>query len=148
MNIFTARKPSCGKVMFLHLSVSHSVHRGCVYPSTQRVGVCIPVCNGERVLPLGPGVYTPPGQTPSGQTPCWADTPSGHTHPLGRHPPYTHPPDGPLSRQCASYWNAFLFDRLCVLHKVTEVYPPLTSPIRTHSHRAKAKMKAKIFFDV
>ena len=26
--IFTARKRSCGKVMFLHLSVSHSVHRG------------------------------------------------------------------------------------------------------------------------
>ena len=24
--IFTARKQSCGKVMFLHLSVSHSVH--------------------------------------------------------------------------------------------------------------------------
>ena len=24
----TARKRSCGKVMFLHLSVSHSVHRG------------------------------------------------------------------------------------------------------------------------
>ena len=26
--IFTTRKWSCGKVMFLHLSVSHSVHRG------------------------------------------------------------------------------------------------------------------------
>ena len=25
--IFTARKRSCGKVMFLHLTVSHSVHR-------------------------------------------------------------------------------------------------------------------------
>ena len=25
--IFTARKQSCGKVMFLHSSVSHSVHR-------------------------------------------------------------------------------------------------------------------------
>ena len=25
---FTARKVSCGKVVFLHLSVSHSVHRG------------------------------------------------------------------------------------------------------------------------
>ena len=25
--VFTARKRSCGKVMFLHLSVSHSVHR-------------------------------------------------------------------------------------------------------------------------
>ena len=26
--LFTVRKRSCGKVMFLHLSVSHSVHRG------------------------------------------------------------------------------------------------------------------------
>ena len=29
----TVRKRSCGKVMFLHLSVGHSVHRGGVYPS-------------------------------------------------------------------------------------------------------------------
>ena len=28
-NIFTVRKRSCGKVMFLHLSVSRSVHRPC-----------------------------------------------------------------------------------------------------------------------
>ena len=28
IDIITARKRSCGKVMFLHLSVSHSVHRG------------------------------------------------------------------------------------------------------------------------
>ena len=27
-SLFTARKQSCGKVMLLHLSVSHSVHRG------------------------------------------------------------------------------------------------------------------------
>ena len=30
--IVTARKRSCGKVRFLHLSVSHSVHRGCTHP--------------------------------------------------------------------------------------------------------------------
>ena len=43
VRIFTVRKRSCGKVMLLHLSVSHSVHRRgggsvwggcvCVYPS-------------------------------------------------------------------------------------------------------------------
>ena len=34
VNVITVRKQSCGKVMFLHLSVSHSVHRGgAVYPS-------------------------------------------------------------------------------------------------------------------
>ena len=27
-DIITVRKRSCGKVMFLHLSVSHSLHRG------------------------------------------------------------------------------------------------------------------------
>ena len=31
--IFTARKRSCGKVMFLQLPTSHSVHRLGVYPS-------------------------------------------------------------------------------------------------------------------
>ena len=34
--IFAVRKRSCGKVMFLHLSVSHSVHRG--------GGVCPSAC--------------------------------------------------------------------------------------------------------
>ena len=44
--------------MFLHLSVSHSVHRGMS--------------------------STPPGQTPPGRHP-WVDTLLGR-HPLGRHP--------------------------------------------------------------
>ena len=35
----TVRKRSCGKVMFLHLSVSHSVHGG-----------CIPACTGQTPL--------------------------------------------------------------------------------------------------
>ena len=35
---FNVRKRSCWKVMFLHLSVSHSVHRGGVYPSMQWAG--------------------------------------------------------------------------------------------------------------
>ena len=32
IGIFTVRKRSCGKVMFLHLFVSHSIHRGGVHP--------------------------------------------------------------------------------------------------------------------
>ena len=40
--LITARKRSCGKVMFLHLSISHSVH-------------------------LGGKVFAPPGQTPPRQ---------------------------------------------------------------------------------
>ena len=48
---------SCGKVMFLHLSFGHSVHRG----------ECAPV--HARIDPLGR--HPLPGQTPLGQTsPC------------------------------------------------------------------------------
>ena len=60
LTIFTARKRSCGKVMFLHLSVSHSVHRGGAVSQHE----------------MGRGC-TPPRQTPSLR----------QTHPLGRHPP-------------------------------------------------------------
>ena len=62
----TARKRSCGKVMFLHLSVSHySVHsRG-----------YIPACNGQQGSvsqnAMGQGVYTPTSQQ------------AGSTHPTG-----------------------------------------------------------------
>ena len=44
--IVTVRKRSCGKVMFLHLSVSHSVHRGGCLP-----GGCIPACTGQTPPP-------------------------------------------------------------------------------------------------
>ena len=85
--VFTARKRICGKVMFLHLSVSHSIHRV----------VCPSAC-WDTPRPH-------PGQTP----PKWADTP------LGRHqPPWVD--TAPLSRHpqgdgycCGRYWNAFLF---------------------------------------
>ena len=80
---FSARKRSCRKVMFLHLSVSHSVHRvGGVYLSMQWVRRCTP-----------PGRHLP-RQTPPRQTPL---------PPLGR-----HPPKRPLDGWYASYWNAFL----------------------------------------
>ena len=79
--IITVHKRSCRKVMFLHLSVSHSVHMGCV--SQHALGQ----------TPLG---QTPPGQTLPGRYP-----PGRHLlgrHLLGRHPPaqcmlgYTHLP--------------------------------------------------------
>ena len=81
--IFTVRKRSCGKVMFLHLE-------------------------GERCNP--PGRH-PPGHPPR-QTPPWTDTHSlpGKTSPLDRHPPSRPPPpDGHCSGRYASYWNLFLF---------------------------------------
>ena len=52
--IFTARKLSCGKVMFLHLSVSHSAHRGSPW---QRP----PLTETPWQRPFG---QTPPGQRP------------------------------------------------------------------------------------
>ena len=48
--INTVRKGSCGKVMFLHLSVSHSVHMGCI-------SACIEA------------------DTPQTEPPPWADRP-------------------------------------------------------------------------
>ena len=107
-DFITARKRSCGKVMFLDVSVSHSVQG-----------------EGWGCLALGQGVamgqgcasgskgYTPPGHTPwstpPGHTP---DTPPdthtpGHTQP---HTSRTHTP--PTSGRYASYWNAFLFGLL------------------------------------
>ena len=92
--IFTARKQSCGKVMFLHLSVSHSVQRGGLFQHTTSRG-----CVSQHAM--GRGMYTHrqtlhcPGQTSPRQTCPWADTSPGQTtppqtppgkHPLGRHP--------------------------------------------------------------
>ena len=87
-------KQICGKVMFFHLSVSPSVHRG----------VCIPACIGAHT-PLGrhppravhAGIH-PPAQCMLGYTSllpsaCW-DTPAPSGHCCGWY---------------ASYWNAFLF---------------------------------------
>ena len=77
----TIHKQSCGKVMFLHLSMILGRHP--------------------------PGKHLPCRQPP-GQTPLHPqeDThPPGKT-PLGRHPP--PPGDGYCSRWYASYWNAFL----------------------------------------
>ena len=64
------------KVMFLHLSVSHSVHRE---------GVCLRACWDIH----------PPGQTPPlEQTPPRADPPWEQTPPGGRHPPGSRYPLG------------------------------------------------------
>ena len=77
--LVTVRKRSCGKVMFLHLSVSHSLH------------------GGRGVSPLVHAGQTLPSRHPR------ADTPYGQI-PLGRHPPA----DGYYCGRCTSYWNAFL----------------------------------------
>ena len=73
--------------MFLHLSVSHSVHTG-VYPSMQWVGRYIPLTDA-------PQTGTLPVQTPI----LHGDNPPGQT--LPRQKPLGRPPsvDPPLRRQ-------------------------------------------------
>ena len=77
--VITVRK-EVAKVMFLHLSVSHSVHRG-----------GLPQCM-LGYHPPGPG--NPLEQTPRDQAP-----------PRSRHPPA----DSYCCGRYASYWNALLF---------------------------------------
>ena len=84
------------KVMFLHLSVSHSVHRG----GSASVNATIP-----------PPPH--PGADPTGTR-----HPPGARHPPGtRYPPQYQapPPDGYRCGRYASYWNGFLCYNLHVL---------------------------------
>ena len=111
-NIFTALKRSCGKVMFLHLSVSHSIHgdvRG--YGS----GVCV---SGSG------GVYNPSGHTPPCHT-SWPHTSLGHTprHPSGHTPSpgptqppphYGEQPGGTHPTGMLSCFNFFFFSKLLI----------------------------------
>ena len=89
--------------MFLHLSVSHSVHRVGVYPSMQWAGVYTPRQTLPRQIP-------PLGGHPLGRHPPDRHSLPGR-HAQGRHPHprQIHPQDGHWSGQCTSYWNAFLF---------------------------------------
>ena len=95
------------KLIFLHLSVIHSVHRG---------GGCLPQCMlgyhhpPEQTLPWAD---TPPGADPPGADPL----PPGADIPRTRHPPGSRPPGADsgirsTSGRYASYWNAFLYFKL------------------------------------
>ena len=82
LDIMGSYRPQCsyGKVMFLHLSVILSMG-----------GVCPSAC-WDTPPDRHPQADTPSGQTPPlGRHPLWADTPSGQTPPLGRHPLWTDP---------------------------------------------------------
>ena len=94
VHMFTVRKRSCGKVMFLQACVKNYVHGG-----------CLPDTPPAQTWQTPPGGQTPPGR----QTPPWqAGTPMA-----GRHPSA----DGYCRGRCASYWNAFLFT-LCKISPV------------------------------
>ena len=74
------------------------------------------------------GVH-PPRQTP----PLGRQPPPGQTPPSGRHPPRQIPPwadtsppqDSHCSGRYASYWNAFLFGKICATNcmEVKEIDP-------------------------
>ena len=101
-SIFTVRKRSCGKVIFLHLSVSHSVHRGDTLPRqvppsgryTPRAGTPPPPW---QVFPLPPGQVHPPGQVypPGRYTPRQVHPPRQVHHPPGRYTPQAGTPTPP-----------------------------------------------------
>ena len=102
--------------MFLHLSVSHSVHgRGKVYPSMHwdrhsTLGRHIPACTGAYM-----GRHIP---VCMGRHPSLADI---SQHALGQTPPS---PDDHCSGRYASYWNAFLFRNIflnCSLYDSSDV---------------------------
>ena len=126
--LITARKPSCGKVVFLHLSVILFTKEG-VYPSMQWAGG----------LPRE-GVW--PGGVHPLPTACWVSThPWADTLP-GRQtiPP---PRDSHWSGQYASYWNVdigIVLSKMC-FERNTEMGIPLQYLESFHLRRAsKTKM--------
>ena len=98
--VITGPNSSCGKVMFLHLSVSHSVHRGW----------------GVSQYAMGQLQATPRANTPQVDTPLWANSPPDRQTP----PPWADAPylsyllclhSSTETVKCgryASYWNAVL----------------------------------------
>ena len=98
------------KVMFLRLSVSHSVHVGVPRQVPPQAGTPL------RADTPSPGRYTS-GLVPSGQVHPQAGTPPWQVHSPGRYPPGRYPPlpttvhagIRSTSGRYASYWNAFLY---------------------------------------
>ena len=106
-----------GKVMFLHLSVSHPVHQG---------DGCLPLVLGGGGLPHSgltppsrhhlapPHGQAPPAQCMPGYTPLTAQCMLGYTPPAQCMLGYTTPPCPvhgiwSTSGRYASHWNTFLF---------------------------------------
>ena len=112
--IITVRNSSCGKAMFLQVSVILSTVGGvCLWvqggtPPGQTCPRQIPHKAGTPLVRYPLDRHLPWADTPQADT-IWADTPLSR-HPLADIPqPDTPLPDGHYNRQYASYWNAFLF---------------------------------------
>ena len=75
------------KIMFLHLSVSHSVHRG-EYLGRCHPGQVHPMAGTPPWAGTPPRqVYSPLGRYRPGQVPPQAGMPPGQVHPQGRYTP-------------------------------------------------------------
>ena len=106
--IITARKRSCGKVMFLHLYVSPSIHAGGLCMMSLLVWLPGPLfllgvsVSGPIFLPGGlADIDLPQTEIPLDRDPPDRDPP-------GQRPPDQRPPCTVKSGWYASYWNAFL----------------------------------------
>ena len=126
MPIFTGRNEVVAKVIFLHPSVIHSVHRGGGLP--------------QCMLGYHAREQTPPSRTrhppPQDQTPPRGRPPRTRHSPRSRHPPLEqtpHPPGADSSIRStsgyAAYWNAFLFKIQLSTHFCTIM--------RNHGHNKK-----------
>ena len=101
---FYCPQRSCGKVMFLHLSVILSTGE-CLADTYPWADTPLGRHPHWADTPLGHPLGRPPWQTPRGKTPPWTDTPR-QTLPLS-------PAYGYCSGRYASYWNAFLYWFVC-----------------------------------
>ena len=107
----TGRNEVVAKVIFLHLSVIHSVHRG-EGSASVHAGMPPP----PRADPPSRHTTTPLPDTPREQTPPGSRPPREQTPPILEQtpPPGADPPEADssirsTSGRFASYWNAFLF---------------------------------------
>ena len=118
--------------MFLHLSVSHSVHGGSTPPGKHTLGSTHPQEAHTH---------------PQGSTPPLGSTTRKHT-PLGKHPPGSTPPEAPprdahllppeghCSGRYASYWNAFLF-KINLNRLMLEILDPPLVVFQRHKNTLK-----------
>ena len=110
--------------MFLHLSVSHSVHgRGCLCMIPLLVP--LPGVSGQGGLLDRPPPRDPLDRDPLDRDPLDRDPP-------GQRPPMDRDPHVVKSRWYASYWNVFLFDIKRILWNYN-----LLSSVSHHNHYTK-----------
>ena len=86
MLLITGRNEVLAKVIFLHLSVIHSVHRG---------GGILLAWGGFSCHPTPPAWRTPGADTPPEQTPPGMENPPDQTPPGMENPPEQTPPPCP-----------------------------------------------------